>query len=111
MFDSIKEKIGQAANMFRKPKEDVMSDIEVLHTIKYAIKSYSEETNQDYRRWEIHLIQAERKEGGVVVDVVAGKPGIMIGRAGKDIEALSGYVAKWMECPVKINIQEFDPMK
>ena len=53
----------------------------------------------------------ERKEGGVVVDVVAGKPGIMIGRAGKDIEALSGYVAKWMECPVKINIQEFDPMK
>lgn len=54
----------------------------------------------------IHRIEIVRESDKVTINLIVGKPGVVIGRAGKDIEILKADVSKVIAQPVQINIQE-----
>lgn len=54
----------------------------------------------------VHKIDIIRESDKVTINLVVGKPGVVIGRAGKDIEILKAEVSKLISRPVQINIQE-----
>ncbi|MEI7603743.1 MAG: 30S ribosomal protein S3 [bacterium] len=54
----------------------------------------------------IHRIEIVRSSDKVIINLTVGKPGVVIGRAGKDIEVLKAEVAALIGKPVQINIHE-----
>lgn len=54
----------------------------------------------------IEKIQIERKAERVIVIMYAGRPGVIIGKRGSEIEALTKYLETITKTSVKVNIQE-----
>lgn len=55
----------------------------------------------------IHKIKVNRK--GTVVTLWTSRPGILIGRMGKDLQDMERSLEQAMGHPVKVSIQEFNP--
>jgi small subunit ribosomal protein S3 len=54
----------------------------------------------------IEKIQIERKAERVIITLFAGRPGVIIGKRGAEIEALTKYLETITKTSVKVNIQE-----
>jgi small subunit ribosomal protein S3 len=54
----------------------------------------------------IHKIDILREADKITINLIVGKPGVVIGRGGKDIEIMKAEVNKLIKKPVQINIQE-----
>jgi small subunit ribosomal protein S3 len=54
----------------------------------------------------IEKIQIERKAERVVITLHAGRPGVIIGKRGAEIDALTKYLETITKTSVKVNIQE-----
>ena len=79
-------------------------------------KKYSQLVLQDHRirvflkdrffSAAVEKIQIERKAERVVITMFAGRPGVIIGKRGAEIESLTKHLEKITATGVKVNIQE-----
>ncbi len=79
-------------------------------------KKYSDLVLQDYKirtflkerfaSAAVEKIAIERKADRVVITMHAGRPGVIIGKRGAEIEALTKHLEKITSTGVKVNIQE-----
>lgn len=57
-------------------------------------------------RLQITNIQVEIKEKLIIITVTLERPGLLIGKGGKDIDAISKRINEWLDKSVKIEIKE-----
>ena len=77
---------------------------------------YAQMVSQDYKIREylkgrfygaaVEKIHIERKNDRVTITMYAGRPGMIIGKRGAEIEALTKHLEKVASTPVKVYIQE-----
>ena len=77
----------------------------------YSMKLYQDLTVRDYIRKQLEhasvsRVDIERPSDSARITIHTARPGIVIGKKGEDVENLRKDVAKRMECPVQINIEE-----
>lgn len=59
----------------------------------------------------IHMVNSEIKDEIVNVTVWLGRPGLFIGKQGKDIGELEHFLEDKLERKVNIHIKEYDPFQ
>lgn len=85
-------------------------------SVLYAEKDYAEKLHQDlqiralinkkYKLAQVSRIIIQRPSNGIIINIHAKKPGIIIGKSGSDIEKLKMEVQKIAKSEVFINIHE-----
>jgi small subunit ribosomal protein S3 len=77
----------------------------------YADKLYQDLTVREYIQESlghasVSRVDIERPSDSARITIHTARPGIVIGKKGEDVERLRAEVAKKMDCPVHINIEE-----
>jgi small subunit ribosomal protein S3 len=77
----------------------------------YSMKLYQDLTVRDFickqlEHASVSRVDIERPSDSARITIHTARPGIVIGKKGEDVENLRKDVAKRMECPVQINIEE-----
>ena len=77
----------------------------------YPMKLYQDLTVRDFickqlEHASVSRVDIERPSDSARITIHTARPGIVIGKKGEDVENLRKDVAKRMECPVQINIEE-----
>ena len=77
----------------------------------YSMKLYQDLTVRDFickqlEHASVSRVDIERPSDSARITIHTARPGIVIGKKGEDVENLRRDVAKRMECPVQINIEE-----
>ena len=78
---------------------------------EYSMKLYQDLTVRDFickqlEHASVSRVDIERPSDSARITIHTARPGIVIGKKGEDVENLRKDVAKRMECPVQINIEE-----
>jgi len=55
------------------------------------------------------ILSRDNKETGELeVKIMLGRPGVLIGKGGKDVNALESHLSEELGCKVKVIVEEFD---
>lgn len=100
----IKNKLKDIFSFLKKKKKKD----ENLIRIKYSLRSYFEENDFNYQILELHYIDVKTSKKEIVVEITLGRPGLLIGKAGRTIDEITKKLSDWLEKPVRIEIIEFN---
>lgn len=80
--------------------------------IKKTMKAYFIAKNINYTDFEIHDINIElsdKDRGSAEIKIKLGRPGIFIGRGGKDVNDLQKFLEDTYLMDIKFALEDFDP--
>lgn len=80
-------------------------------TVRRAFVRFCDGRDISVWHWHIHFIEVKTSENVIDVFVTLGRPGLMIGKGGQTLDALTDYLTRLLSKNVKIHIDEYDPFR
>jgi ribosomal protein S3 len=78
--------------------------------VKYLIKRFIENGNT-ILILTVYLIEVKTKKNEITINITVDRPGVLIGKGGKNIDSLRNFIHEAIESKpeIRINIHEFSP--
>lgn len=105
------KKLKQLKNFFQKEAKENEKEVKKFLS-NYFIEI--KEDRMDERKLKqllIHYVKVKTKRKKIIVDVYLERPGLLIGKGGETIDNIHKKLGKELGKDVKININEYDPLK
>ena len=97
-------------NLFNRVFSKKIAKDENDKNVKWFLESYYEEINCDINSLQIHYIEVKTKNT-IEIEITLGRPGLLIGKAGRTINEIESRLSDWLEKPTKIKIIEFNALR
>jgi len=78
--------------------------------VKIIIRDFIEECSINYIYWQLHLIETFTENDKIIIKITLGRPGLFIGKGGKDIKNIETYLQKRLNKNIEIKLIEFDAL-
>ena len=65
----------------------------------------------DLNKYNIHLFEVKTEKDVVKILILLGRPGILIGKGGRNIDAIKEYIERKSKLKINIELKEFDVWK
>ena len=79
--------------------------------VKLWFQEYFRENDLHEGTWQLHHVGVKTNNNNkVVITIVLGRPGLLIGKGGRNIEKITNNLSRWLEKPVEIKIVEYNAL-